>query len=161
MIEPPASVRPQFVAAGWHPGRRVEVSPAVPSDHPAAVVLAAFGGLTVSPDRDSGEECGPTELEFCELDVDRSGWSQRLGVELVGIADLQWGHGELFLANDGRCFGRSRMHPAFFLVGESFAAAVEAVLLGRRSRPLLRPDQTSVTLYGIRYTADSPEVYRY
>lgn len=95
------------------------------------------------------------------MDVDRSGWSQRLGVELVGIAGLQWGHGELFMAADGRCFGRSRMHPAFFFVGEAFAAAVEAVLLGRRGRPLLRPDQTSVTLYGIRYTADSPEVYRY
>lgn len=54
MIEPPSSVRPLFVAAGWHPGRRVEVPPAVPSDHPAAHVLAAFGGLKVSPDRESG-----------------------------------------------------------------------------------------------------------
>ena len=52
-------------------------------------------------------------------------------------------------------------HSVQGLEGGSFSEAVERSLLGRRSRPLLRPDQESVTLYGIRFTADSPRVYRY
>ena len=54
MVELPESIRPLFLAAGWQPGRRVAVSPAVPTDHPAAAILATFGGLTVS--RPAGAE---------------------------------------------------------------------------------------------------------
>jgi hypothetical protein len=84
-----------------------------------------------------------------------------LGTRLVGIADMHHGHGELYVATDGRCFGRSCMHDAFYFEGASFAEAAEWAMLGRRSRPLLRPEQQSVTLYGIRFAADSPVVYRY
>ena len=57
VVDLPERIRPRFIAAGWFPGRRVAVSAAVPTDHPAAAVLAAFGGLTVAPDRKGGEEC--------------------------------------------------------------------------------------------------------
>jgi hypothetical protein len=164
MVEIPESVRPRFVAAGWHPGRRVTVSLAVPADHPAAVILAAFGGLTITPDREAGEECAPDDLAFQELFPDESVtevWSRLLGIRLVGVAEMHHGHGELYVGADGRCFGRSCVHDAFYFEGASFAEAAERALRGRRSRPLFRPDQVSVTLYGIRYTPDSPEVYRY
>jgi hypothetical protein len=164
MVEVPGSIRSRFVAAGWHPGRRVAVSSAVPAEHPAAAILAAFGGLTVTPDRDAGEECAPDDLTFRELRPDESitgVWAGLLGTQLIGVAQMHHGHGELYVAADGRCFGRSLMHDAFYFEGVSFAEAAERAMLGRRSRPLLRPDQASVTLYGVEFTADSPAVYRY
>jgi hypothetical protein len=163
MVELPESVRPLFIAAGWYPGRRAPVSSAVPIFHPAAEILAEFGGLTVEP-RGEGEECGPNDIAFRELWPDESisqVWADLLGTRLVGVADLHHGHGELYAAADGRFFGRSCVHDAFWLEGGSFSEAVERSLLGRRSRPVLRPDQSSVTLYGVQFTADSPEVYRY
>jgi len=142
----------------------VAVSAVVPADHPAAAILAAFGGLTVTPDREAGEECAPDDLAFRELWLDESVtvvWAKLLGTQLVGVADMHHGHGELYVASDGRCFGRSCIHDAFYFEGASFAEAAERSMLGRRSRPLLRPDQTTVTLYGIRFAAGSPQVYRY
>jgi hypothetical protein len=163
MVELPESVRPLFVAAGWHPGRRVPVSSAVPADHSAAMILAEFGGLTVGSPGE-GEECATDDIAFRELWPNESilrVWGGLLGTRLVGIADIHYRHGELYAADDGRYFGRSCIHDAFWLEGLSISEAVERSLLGRRSRPLLRPDQPWVTLYGIRFTADSPEVYPY
>lgn len=164
MVDLPESVRLRFIAAGWYPSRRVAVSSAVPADHSAAAILAALGGLTVTPDREVGEECAPDDLAFRELWPDESitvAWAKLLGTELVGVADMHRGHGELYVAADGRCFGRSCIHDAFYFEGASFAEAAEGSMLGRRARPLLRPDQMSVTLYGVRFTADSAEVYKY
>lgn len=164
MLELPESVLSRFVAAGWFPGRQVGVSPNVPVGHPAAAILAAFGGLSVTPDRAAGEECAPNDLEFRELWPDESiteVWSGLLGTRLVGVADVHHGHGELYVATDGRCFGRSCVHDAFYFEGVSLAEAAERALFGRRSRPLLRPDQPSVSLYGEEFTADSPDLYRY
>ena len=164
MVELPEGLRPRFVAAGWHPGRRVDVSANVATDHPAAAVLAEFGGLTVTSDRVAGEECGTAILTFQELWPDGSiaeVWGELLKTRLIGIADLYYGHGELYIGADGRCFGRSCIHDAFYFQGESFGKAAERALLGRKARPLLRPNQPSVRLYGVRFTSDSPEVYRY
>lgn len=137
----------------------------MPTDHPAAAILPAFGGLTVSrPEGAEGEECGLDDLAFRELFPDASilgGWAGLLGTRLVGVADVHHGHGEWYVAADGRVFGRSCVHDAFWLAGESFAEAAERSLFGRRVRPLLRPGQSSVRLYGDQFTADSPQVYRY
>lgn len=144
MIELPESVRPRFLAAGWFPARRLAVSTAVPADHPAAAILASFGGLTVTPERKAGEECATNDLAFQELFPDESiteVWAGLLGTWLIGVAEIHHGHGELYVAADGRCFGRSCMHDAFYFEGASFAEAVERAMFGRRSRPLLRPDQ--------------------
>jgi hypothetical protein len=165
MVELPESVRPLFVAARWHPGRRVEVSPAVPANHPAAGILAEFGGLTVAPPEDAaGEECGLDDLVFRQshrADSVADRWENLLGTRLISVADIHHGHAAWYVAADRRVFGRSYIHDAFWLAGRSFGEAVERSLLGRRVRPMLRPDQSSVTLYGIRFTADSPELYRY
>jgi hypothetical protein len=164
MIDVPESVRPRFIAAGWNPGRQAVVPAAIPAGHPAAAILAAFGGLIVTPDRDTGAECAPDDLAFRALWPDKSiteVWGRLLGTRLIGVADMHCGHGELYVAADGRCFGQSCVHDAFYFEGTSFAEAVERALLGRRVRPMLRPDQPSVTLYGVRFTADSPELYRY
>ena len=163
MVELPGAVRRFFVEAGWYPGRSVPVPTSVPRDHPAWEVLSALGGLTIL--RRYGPEWPPIEeLEFGPLDPcpDITGvWGGLLGSRLVGIAEVHNAHGELYLAADGRCFGSSRVHDAFYFEGESFAEAVEARLLGRWARPMLRPGQEYVTLYGERFTADSLELYRY
>lgn len=67
------------------------------------------------------------------------------------------------IAADGRCFCASCVDDGdtFSFVGNSFAEAAETILLGKRLRPMLRPDQDAVKLYGERFVADSPELYRY
>ena len=65
-------------------------------------------------------------------------WGRLLGTRLVGVADMHRAHGELYVAADGRCFGRSCIHDAFYFEGASFADAAERSMLGRRSQPLLR-----------------------
>ena len=88
-------------------------------------------------------------------------WEELLATQLVGVAEFCHAHGELYVDGDGRCFGQSCVHDAFYFEGASFAEAAERLLLGRQPRPMLRPDQQSVDVCGIRYTADYPEVHRY
>ena len=91
--------------------------------HPAAEILAEFGALDRRAAR-GGQECGPNDITFWELWPDESilqVWADLLGTRLVGIADLHHGHGELYAADDGRLFGRSCVHDAFWLEGGSFS----------------------------------------
>ena len=137
----PESVTPVFHSAGWYPGRRERVPGSVPKSHPAAAILNAFGGLTVIPDSKSGEDCATSDVSFHHVanaqiaDV----WSKLLNSTLIGVADFHSGHGELYVAADGRCFGASRIHDGFWLEGDSFSVAIESLLFGRRARPMLRP----------------------
>jgi hypothetical protein len=167
MPELPASIRNFFAAAGWLPGRRVEISASIPADHPAATILAEFGGLTVARfDEDArGEECAVGHLGFRELFPDnlinlrwRRFWKN---THLIGIADIHHSHAEWYIDTRGRIIGTSCQHDAFWLAGEMFCEAVERSLYGRRNRPILLPDQSSVTLYGDEFTSESPELYRY
>ncbi len=165
MITPPARVLTTFVMAGWHPMRRAAVPRFVPEDHPAAQVLSQFGGLTVG-ECGAGIECAAGDVVFRASEIDDhddeiSAWQGLLNTTLVSIADVHHGHGELLIDAGSRCFGRSYIHEAFYFEGDAFEAAVQNILLGIRSRPMLRPDQETVTLYGIDYTANSPETYRY
>jgi hypothetical protein len=163
-VDIPLDLRFRFVAAGWYPGRAVRVPLWVPTKHPAGDILAAFGGLTLSPGGRVGEECAKSDLSFKDLrpySADAEVWCRLLGTRLVGVADVDSGHGELYVAEDGRCFGLSCIHDAFYFEGVTLMEAVRRAMHGRRARPLLRPDQPSVDLYGIQFNATSPEVYRY
>ncbi len=60
------------------------------------------------------------------------------------------------MGETGRFFGLGLIHDAFYFEGASFGAAMERLLLGRRSRPTLRPEQASVILYGDTYTGIIP-----
>ena len=55
----------------------------------------------------------------------------------------------------------SQIHDAFWFGGASFNEAIERMLLGRRSRPMLRPDQNVVQMYGEEIRADDPRVYKW
>lgn len=162
MMELPQTVRPIFLAAGWHSGRRVDVSAMPPSDHPASAILVEFGDLTVG-DQGAGEECAKSNVAFKYLEPDRliGSWADLLGERLVGIADIHNVHGELCVDRSGRYYLASYMHDAFSFAGASFAESMERLLLGRRTQPMVRPDQANVVWYGEVCTADDPRVYKY
>lgn len=152
-----------FLAAGWKPGRKIEVFPPIPREHPAEDILSEFGGLRVGQ-AGSGLECATSDVAFCHLppcEIVVGVWGRLLRTRLVGVAQVHNDHAELYLDESGRYFGASQMHDAFYFEGASFGEAMERLLLGRRSRPMLRPDQETITLYGETFTADDPAVYKY
>jgi hypothetical protein len=91
----------------------------------------------------------------------RRAWEELLGTQLVGVAEAHNGHEELYVDRDSRVFGASIAHDGFCFHGASFVEAMERLLSGRRTRPMLRPDQDRVMLYGDLFTADHPAIYRY
>jgi hypothetical protein len=164
MLIPP-TILPILTAAGWHPGRHVTVSNAIPPSHPATAVLSVFGGMKAVPIAREGVECATSSLSFQELDAYFNArvqpWNSLLRTELMGIAQVEDGHGLLYVAADGRCFGMSDIHDAFYYEGCSIEEAIERMLLGYRARPMLRPDQASVTLYGDTFVAGDAALYDY
>lgn len=152
----------RFIFAGWYPWRTRAVPAGVPRNHPAAEVLAAFKGLTVGK-TGRGIEVATSDIHFCHVETDEeiATWNELLGETLIGIAEVHHSDGELFIDRAGRCYGRSTVHDAFCFEGTTFVEAVEKLITGRRSQPMLRPDQESVELYGVTYTRGSPEVYAY
>ncbi len=165
MITPLPEVLAQFVMAGWNPTRKVEVPSFIPHDHPAVQVLSQFGGLTVGK-CGAGIECATSDIVFRAKPMDEGDdeiavWQSLLDTTLVSIAHVQHGHGDLFIGTDQRCFQRSYIQEAFCFEGHDFVTAAQNLLLGIRARPMLRPDQQVVTVYGVDYTAMSPETYCY
>lgn len=165
MINLPMELMAEFVKAGWNQSRKIEVPSFIPPDHPAKQVLAQFGGLTVGK-CEPGIECATSDIVFRASQMDEGDnelavWQRLLDTTLVSIGEVHHGHGELFLSADSRCFGRSHIHDAFYFEGEDFLTGIRNLLLGVRSRPMLRPDQDVVTMYGISYTSASPETYCY
>ena len=111
----------------------------------------------------AGEECGTSDVafRFVEGGDESDVWSGLLQTVMVGIAIVDHNHGDLFIDSSGRCFVISGVHDATCYEGASFSEAMRRLLRGLRSRPMLRPDQQSVTVYGDEFTADSPEVFDY
>jgi hypothetical protein len=122
----PNSVRTAFAVAGWKDGRRVTVPALIPHQHPAHAVLAEFGGLMVGQNG-RGEECAKHTLLFGYVEPDRVilRWADLLQSRLIGVADIENGHAELYVDASGRWFFGSSVHDAFAFAGASFAEAVE------------------------------------
>ena len=109
-----------------------------------------MGGLHVGQ-AGCGIECASSDLifQFCDVAPEIvSTWSELLGSKLIEIAEVHNRHGLLLMDEAGRCFGASLMHDAFYFEGQNFDEALTRLLLGRRSRPMLKPDQQQVDLYG-------------
>jgi SUKH-3 immunity protein len=159
MVTP--SVMPLALAAGWSPARTVALSSAPPPDHPATQILKQFVGLVIRPTSRAGVECATTSISFAHLPGDNeiASWEQALDCKLIHIAETDEGSSTLLIGSCGRCFGISGIHPAFYMVGESFAQATENLLLGRRSRPMLGPSQEFVMLYGVRFERGNPQIW--
>ena len=164
VMDIPLSVRPLFVAAGWQSERRVSVDGRVPQLHPAYGVLQELGGLHVGRSELGGIECARSDLEFCFYDVDQdilSTWNALLRSQLIGVAEVHNRHGWLLVDEAGRCFGASQIHDAFYFEGQTLGQAAERLLLGRKARPMLRPDQHDVDLYGTTFARGHPAIFDY
>ncbi|MXP29955.1 hypothetical protein GRI58_14180 [Porphyrobacter algicida] len=146
-----SAIEPEFRRAGWVPERRVQVSTNVPRDHRAFDVLQSFGGLKVG-ETGRGEECAKSDVEFYETDMPDQlveAWQTILKCRFVGIGECHHGHGQLWLDETGRLFnsGLAGM-PKVSLEGTTFAEGMERLLRGFRSKPMLLPWQTQVTVWG-------------
>jgi hypothetical protein len=154
-------VRDLAIIAGWSPTRAVRVPEQVPWNHPAAEVLHQFAGLIIRPQSEAGEECATSSVAFEYLPntSDILEWEGQLGCDLVQVAETDAGDSFLFVGTCGCCFGSSAIHRAFYLVAPSFPEALENLLVGRRSRPMLAHDQEFVGLYGVRFARGHPAIW--
>ena len=123
-----------------------------------------MGGLHVGRSELGGIECARSDLEFrfCEAGHDiLSTWSELLQSPLIEVAEVHSRHGWLIVDEAGRCFGASQVHDAFYFEGQTFGEAVELLLLGRKARPMLRPDQHQLDLYGATFARGHPAIFDY
>jgi hypothetical protein len=169
MIGFPPDVLDTLRGAGWTPGRRDAKTierlerEQIPAGHPAFATLSELSALAVG-EIGRGEECARSNVSFDLLtdhDENVLKWASILRTRLVGLGWTHNNHGELFMAEDGRVFENSVVHDAFCFLGSDLAEALTRLLRGQRALPMLRPDQTEVTLYGERFIADDPNVYRW
>ncbi len=124
----------------------------VPDDHPAREILARYDGKARG-----SIEFGLIDRDDMHKDV--ATWEHLLATRLIGVGLEDHGHGQLYVASDGRCFGSSEVHEAFYFHADSLKKFLGGQLFRKRSRPMLRPDQPSVYLYGIEFFPGDPEVY--
>jgi len=162
----PEELLEDFESAGWKPGRSIALPPPVtaqiPDLHPSLQILSSLSGITVGK-CGGGQQCTTSDVTFgfVERGDEADVWSGLLNTTLIGIAVVHHAHGELYVDSTGRFFETSAMSDTACYRGDSFSAAVHGLLRGIACRPMLRPDQESVTLYGHEFTISSPEVYNY
>ena len=164
MNDLPVGIRHFFLEAGWLPGAQPRFTSELGADdHPAWSVLAEFNGLKVGQ-TGAGEECATSDVVFQELSGQDSTidlWSRLLDSHLVRVAEFHHSHGELLIDQTGRCFAWSLIDDNFCFAGATFAEAMESLLLGRRLRPMLRPDQQEMSVYGESIRTGDPRIFVY
>lgn len=132
-------------------------------DHPAAHVLAELDGLSVgSMGVRSGQTSGQILFGYRSCDHDAphiSEWEGYLFTRLVNIAELDSGHAAMFMDEAGACYFNSNVHDAFAFMGDSLREALDGFLINRWVKAMLRPDQASVSLYGVTITARHSQAY--
>ena len=140
-VQVSSTVLPLFLAAGWHPGRKVPLPDGLDcvglKGHPALSALESFAGLRVGS-CGAGVDCAKSDLEFEWMEDDYSAhivpWESSLATRLIGIAWVHHRHGALYVASDGRCFSLSTVSDDFYFDGPDFAVASERLLLGHGSQ---------------------------
>ena len=152
----PSSASSLFKLSGWFEGRRVAVDDVVPPQHAAYAVLAELGGITL---RDPAPNLvSLTFRHVCDAAPELALWEAALATRMVGVAEQDGGHGELYLTERGQLVGCSLVHPACWLVGQTFQEGLLDLIEGRRSRPMMLPGQREMTLYGTRFEQGDDEV---
>ena len=124
----------------------------VPDDHPARAILERY----------DGKSRGSIDFGLIgrdEMHDEVATWERLLGTRLIGVGLADHGHEQLYVAGDGRCFGSSEVHDAFYFHADTLKKHLRGQLIRRRSRPMLRPDQASVDLYGIEFFPGDPDLY--
>ncbi|OYP36578.1 SUKH-3 domain-containing protein [Rhodopirellula sp. MGV] len=152
-----------FHLAGFKHDRSVPVASSVPFDHPAHDLLARFGGLHIGVGEDN-EMLGGVRNDVAFEPTGRYGeidqWERLLKTRLVGVAGTHHRHGLLYVSDDERFFNLSGMHDAMGFAGRGVRNAIDNLLFDE-SKPMIRPEQTSVAWYGIDYFHGDPALYDY
>ena len=111
----PSSLQKPFRKAGLFEGRQVAVDAAVPTRHPARTVLAELGSIAWL--RPSTNVCSMEFLHVSENASSMAAWEAALGTTMVGIAEQDDGHGELYMTQGGVVVFCSIVDPACGFVG--------------------------------------------
>ena len=152
----PSDMTKPFEAAGWFEGRQIEVGNSVPTNHPAHNLLAEIGELRlVNPAPNIASIAFQHVAEGASI---MAAWEAALGAKLIGIAEVDDGHAELYLSDHGQVVGCSLIHPACFLVGRTVQEALEAIGSGKRAQPMLLPHEEEITLFGITFRRGDTDV---
>jgi hypothetical protein len=121
----------------------------VPAGHPARAVLEKY----------AGKFRWGVSYALIDRDVaDIGEWEERLGTTLIGVGETDGGYVDLFLAADGRYFGRAIVTDVFLFYGDTRWQVFRA-RLNHKERPLFRPEEESIPWYGAQITRDDPRVY--
>lgn len=163
MLDISPGVRHYFDLAGFTNAREVAVDSSVPLEHPAHALLARFGGLHIGVGGDSEMLSGirnDIAFEATERYGEIDQWEHLLETRLVGIAATHHRHGFLYVSEDERFFNLSGIHDAMGFNGEGFGKAIENLLFSE-SMPMIRPDQKSVSWYGLEYFHGDSALYHY
>ena len=164
MLEFVPDVADWLLRHDWHPNRSVDVPESVPATHPAHTILRSFGGLSLFSHDEEFPDDPIAEIDFGILSPDdktAATWSRLLGSNVIGIGHVHNQHEKIYSDADGKIYGRSLVHDAFYLRGHSLSAFLYNLLTQTRAKPMLRPDQHSVRLYGITFDSQSDELHRY
>lgn len=163
-------IEPAFRRAGWSAGRSVSVPLTEFCDMPifpaATRLISEFNGLHVFPDRKEGEECATCDVRLDPLEAMHEAatareWMPRLRCRIFPIGMASSDYMSLFVDEVGRIFETDLPCGYFCFVGESFSAAMEALLLGRHLRPLLVPGADGADGYYFDrwFPAGDPNIY--
>ena len=160
----------------WIPERETEIPASIQSlldkhpwmaGHPAIAALQNLAGLHIGK-VGKGQQCASSDIAFGWNEPDFTGkgqdddlliWEKRLDTSLIQLAETHHAHSQLLMARDGRCFSWSFVGICY--EGDNLQQALVHLLLGICARPMLEPGQSSTTLYGLKYQAGDPEIYRY
>lgn len=163
MVHLDDTVQKWFLECGWTCQHSAKVPDTIPVLHPAHEILRTFGGIKLL-ENDCDDDDPYEKFEFRLIpDPDSAiqAWSRRLRSQLVGIANEDGCHAELYVDGTGRCFSNSLVHGAFAFAGDSLGDTLLGVLNHRRYRPLLRPWQNEISMYGEWIVRGDPRVYDY
>lgn len=139
----PESVRPQFLATGWFPGRRAWFTfssglKSLASYQQGSALVSAFGGLRVGHSG-PGQECATSDVAFYRWPTAAHRESvvemESPGDDLFPLAEAQVGYLELFVDARGRLLVYAVPDGSLTIAGDSFGEGIERLLLGRRWWP--------------------------
>lgn len=137
MVIVPESVLPLFLAAGWHPARRVDICfdgvQSLRSYSMGAELLGTFGGLqvgTCGPGRDFAKSDIEFTLTPCIEDRSAVAELETPGDDLFPLGEAHRSHMELFLDARGRLMVYGVPDGKLSVWGNSFGEGIERLLLG-------------------------------
>jgi hypothetical protein len=144
-------IQRHFVKAGWHHSYRFAHDLDQIVGHPAHEIMSRFGGLHIDPMDINQLEKRTADIQFMSLqDKDPlvQQWEQELGTKLIGIAEFERGHMELYVSSEGKFFANCIVAPLFLFVGHTFEKAVRKLILNDRMQLMFLPNETSNRWYG-------------